>query len=54
MEKKRIYWIDALKGFATMFVVLGHIFDGYIKAGMFKANSDFLSYGFKFIYGFNF
>lgn len=53
MEKKRIYWIDALKGFATIFVVIGHIFDGYIKAGLFESNRDFLSYGFKIIYGFH-
>ena len=53
MVKKRIYWIDALKGFATILVVLGHVFDGYLNAGLFENNREFLAYGFKIIYGFH-
>lgn len=28
--KKRISWIDSLKGFAILCVVLGHVADGYL------------------------
>lgn len=28
--KKRISWIDSLKGFAMLCVVLGHVADGYL------------------------
>lgn len=35
MTAKRITWIDSLKGFAILCVVLGHIADGYLSAGLF-------------------
>jgi len=33
---KREYWIDALKGFTIIAVIIGHCLDGYLKAGMFE------------------
>ena len=42
MEKERVEWIDSLKGFAMICVVLGHIADGYMNAGMFPENKQFL------------
>lgn len=41
-KMKRINYIDALKGFAIIFVVLGHVADGFLKAGMYMQNQAFL------------
>lgn len=50
---RRIVWIDALKGFATVLVVLGHIADGYLHAGMFPADSGLLEGLYNGIYAFH-
>ena len=42
MEKNRIVWIDSLKGFATICVVLGHIADGYLNAKLFPDSQRLL------------
>ena len=42
MEKKRIVWIDSLKGFATICVVLGHIANGYLSANLFPESRTLL------------
>ncbi|MDD3416394.1 MAG: acyltransferase family protein [Lachnospiraceae bacterium] len=34
-QTKRIQWIDEMKGFLILCVVLGHIADGYLKANTF-------------------
>lgn len=34
-KKERIAFIDVLKGFAIMCVVLGHIVDGYYKSNLY-------------------
>ena len=34
-SRPRIAWLDSLKGFAIICVVLGHVFDGYLNAGAF-------------------
>lgn len=36
MEERRIEWIDCLKGFCIILIVLGHVIRGFISAGMFK------------------
>lgn len=40
IEKSRIVWIDTCKGIGIILVVLGHLVQGYKKAGIF---SDYLS-----------
>ena len=41
-NKNRIIWLDTLKGFATICVVLGHVVDGYMGAGFFPAHTQIL------------
>lgn len=53
LKSKRLYYIDCLKGFATLLVVLGHIFDGYIRAGYFSRYRDIMSSGYNLIYSFH-
>lgn len=35
MSDNRITWLDSCKGFAIILVVIGHIADGYLSAGLF-------------------
>lgn len=49
----RIGWIDALKGFAILTVVLGHVVQGYQVAGYFPEDDYFLKCIFDFIYSFH-
>ena len=42
--KGRIRWLDAWKGFAMLLVVLGHIADGYLDAGLFATHEAQLSW----------
>lgn len=51
--KKRLYYIDCIKGFATILVVIGYVFDGYIRAGVFQNHRDFMCSGFNLIYSFH-
>ena len=51
--KKRILWIDSLKGFATICVVLGHIANGYLGAEMFIEHTALLRDLFNGIYLFH-
>ncbi len=51
--KKRIEWIDSLKGLAIILVVIGHIADGYIDAGSFPDYSGMLRNIFNGIYMFH-
>ncbi len=53
VSKKRIPYIDCLKGFATILVVIGHVFDGYLHAGLFADNRDIMSSGYNIIYAFH-
>ena len=50
---KRIEWIDALKGFATLLVVLGHCIDGYKTAYLFPKYQDIFVSLYAFIYSFH-
>ncbi len=34
--RERIKWLDSCKGFGTVIVVLGHVIDGYISAGIYS------------------
>ena len=52
-KKKRLLYIDCLKGFAIILVVLGHVFDGYIKADYFADHRSVMSRGFDLIYSFH-
>lgn len=49
----RIGWIDALKGFAILTVVLGHVVQGYQVAGYFPEDDYFLKCIFDSIYSFH-
>lgn len=51
--KKRETWIDALKGFAALTVVLGHVVSGYLDAGQFEAQKGILVILFNGIYAFH-
>ena len=51
--KQRVLYIDCLKGFATILVVIGHVFDGYIKSGLFKDQQDIMCGGYNVIYSFH-
>lgn len=53
LTQKRIDWIDALKGFATVCVVVGHISDGYLGAGMFVEKRHILNGIFNSVYIFH-
>lgn len=49
----RIRWLDAWKGFAMLLVVLGHIADGYLDAGLFDTHSNILQTVYDVIYSFH-
>lgn len=51
--RKRETWIDALKGFAALTVVLGHVVSGYLDAGQFEAQKRILVAVFNGIYAFH-
>lgn len=42
MERKRIDWIDSIKGFVMLSVVLGHVVNGLIDAEMYRSHVDIL------------
>ena len=42
MERKRIDWVDSIKGFVMLSVVLGHIVNGLYDAGMYSEASGLL------------
>lgn len=46
----RITWIDTMKGVAMIAVVLGHVVQGYLVAGMFPEERTILQALFDFIY----
>ena len=52
-SKKRVPYVDCMKGFATILVVIGHVFDGYLHAGLFMENRDIMSGGYNIIYAFH-
>lgn len=51
--RKRETWIDALKGFAALTVILGHVVSGYLEAGLFDAQKRILVAVFNGIYAFH-
>lgn len=51
--RKREAWIDALKGFAALTVILGHVVSGYLDAGLFEAQKRILITVFNGIYAFH-
>lgn len=53
MSKKRIKWIDSLKGFAIITVVIGHVADGYLSSGMFSDYQGLMSKIYELIYAFH-
>lgn len=52
-EKNRIEWIDCCKGFAIMLVVIGHLADGYLNAGLYAEHTDFMNRIYNTIYSFH-
>lgn len=53
MEKGRIEYIDSLKGFAMLCVVLGHIADGYLNSGLYPQAGQMLNVLLEVIYMFH-
>ena len=53
MSSQRIKWIDSLKGFAIITVVIGHVADGYLSAGMFSDYKGLMSIIYELIYAFH-
>lgn len=49
----RIGYIDSLKGFAALCVVLGHVVNGYLDAGAYPEASTLLYRVFNFVYAFH-
>lgn len=52
-QKMRIGWLDAWKGFAMLLVVMGHIADGYLDAGLFPEYTGVLQTCYDIIYSFH-
>lgn len=52
-SRSRISWLDSLKGFAIICVVLGHVVDGYIKAGVCPESQAFMCQIWQAIYAFH-
>lgn len=52
-QNNRIHWLDAWKGFAMLLVVLGHIADGYLDAGLFPEKEQLLQGIYDVIYSFH-
>lgn len=52
-KTNRIAWIDAIKGATILAVVAGHCLDGYLKAGMFPAQTKTLYEIWYFIYAYH-
>lgn len=52
-KKERIAFIDVLKGFAIICVVLGHIVDGYYKSNLYPEQNNFFWMLFVIIYSFH-
>lgn len=52
-QSKRLTYIDSLKGFAMLCVVLGHIVDGYINSNMYPDNTSQMIVIYKIIYSFH-
>ena len=53
MEKARIGYIDSLKGFAAILVIIGHICDGYLDRSIYCDKTGILLFLFKLIYSFH-
>ena len=51
--KERIKWIDSLKGFAAILVVIGHVADGYLNSNTLLGHGDILKLVFNGIYSFH-
>ena len=53
MGKERIKWIDSLKGFAIITVVIGHVADGYLSSDMFSDYQGIMNIIYELIYAFH-
>lgn len=51
--ENRIDWIDCCKGFAMLFVVIGHVADGYIAAEMFSDYTVLMAQMYDICYSFH-
>ena len=52
-SKKRIGYIDSLKGFLILCVALGHIIDGFLNAGVYSEHSDVMNALYIILYSFH-
>jgi fucose 4-O-acetylase-like acetyltransferase len=52
-SNNRIKWIDACKGFTIILVVMGHVADGYLNAGLFLPYKSILTYSRCLVYSFH-
>lgn len=52
-DQNRIIWIDTLKGFATICVVLGHVVNGYMGAGFFSGQKQIMQSLYNGVYAFH-
>ena len=52
-NKKREFWIDSLKGFSIILVVLGHVIGGYQRRGSFASSQPVFHDIYNFIYSFH-
>lgn len=48
-----ILWIDAIKGFTILLVILGHCLNGYLTANMFGEYKDTMNFIHRWIYSFH-
>lgn len=52
-DRGRITWLDSLKGFAILCVVLGHVVDGFMTAGLFPGEASIQFGIYRFLYSFH-
>lgn len=51
--RRRITWLDSLKGFATLCVVAGHVAGGYLRAGLYHESEYAMQFLHEAVYSFH-
>lgn len=52
-EKKRVGWLDGVKGFTILAVIIGHIADGYLGANLYPGYANILTILYNIAYSFH-